>query len=117
MIDFLSREEVQTIIRSAISGEALSIRKKLEKKYSSEECIVIIQQIALKKKAAKKFPRYNEMLFDSEGLEQASSYSLSQYHSMLFSQNDILLDVCTGIGGDLAAFSRHVKKIYSIHWV
>lgn len=115
IIDFLTSATAKELMHTCADvTDPLSLRKKLSDRCSPSECVAISQQISLRKKAAERFTCANRMLFDTEGLAQATHPILADYHASLFADTDILLDICTGIGSDASAFSRTVQKQYSL---
>ena len=77
--------------------------------YSGEELEQILETTHLRVKGREKFPRAAQMLFDREGLSQASSKQVAEYRTWKMRQRlgDInrALDVGSGIGGDTIAMA------------
>lgn len=63
-------------------------------------------QWGLRKRAAVKFSRANEMLFTKEALEQATSEPIARYHASRFPSGQLVVDATCGIGGDLIALAE-----------
>jgi hypothetical protein len=64
---------------------------------------VVLEQIALRRKAAEKFSRAGQMFFTPLGLEQATGEAVARYKASRFPQGWPVADLCCGIGGDLLA--------------
>jgi hypothetical protein len=63
-------------------------------------------QWELRKRAAAKFVKAGEMLFDREALEMATHERVAAYHASKFPQGVLVVDLTSGIGGDLIALAR-----------
>ncbi|MBI5707511.1 MAG: hypothetical protein HZC36_11055 [Armatimonadetes bacterium] len=59
----------------------------------------------LRRRGQAKFPKSNQMLFDRDGLEMASSSQLGSLHSKFFPEGAFAADLTCGIGGDLLALA------------
>jgi len=94
--------------------DTLLIRKKCEGHVSDSVAREVATQITMRQRATNKFPQAGAMLFDREGYEQSSHHALATYHASLLTPDDIVLEICTGIGADTIALSRHCKKVYTI---
>jgi hypothetical protein len=64
-------------------------------------------QIELRARAASKFTRASQMFFTRDGLEQASSERMARHHAARFAPFASVVDLCTGIGGDLIGLSEN----------
>ncbi|WP_261575533.1 class I SAM-dependent methyltransferase, partial [Frankia gtarii] len=62
-------------------------------------------QAELRRRAAAKFARAEEMFFTRAGLEQASSQAAAEHRAARFAGLRRLADLCTGIGGDALALA------------
>lgn len=115
MITFLSSDKAQYLLNTyKDETDPLRIRSLLKDECSQEEAIALSQQILLRQKAIAKFPHPEKMLFDKEGYEQATHACVAAYHAQLFEKDDILLDICTGIGSDVIAFSQQVQEVFTV---
>ena len=65
----------------------------------------------LRLRAAAKFERAAEMLFTRPGLEQATAEPLSRHRAARFAGANRIVDLCTGIGGDLIALAAHAPVL------
>jgi len=73
--------------------------------HSGELVAAAFTQAELRRRAAGAFTRAAEMLFTRPGLEQSTSEALAQHRAARFAGAGRVADLCTGIGGDLAAFA------------
>jgi len=114
-IAFLSQDHIQqTLQEYATESDIIALRTILQKRFASAECIVLSQQIMLRQKATNKFPYAARMLFDSDGLAYATHAAVAAYHGQCFSSDDVVLDICTGIGSDLLEISKQVHAVHSL---
>ena len=70
--------------------------------------------VEIRRKAVKKFANGEQMYFTRDGYEMATSEEIANYRALRFDQNDIVYDLCCGIGGDLLALASHVKKVVAV---
>jgi hypothetical protein len=86
----------------------LKIVQRLRKQLAPPNAAVAIELAQLRLRATIKFSRAAEMFFTTRGYEQATSERLAEFKSRLVPEGSKILDLCCGIGGDLASFtSRH----------
>jgi hypothetical protein len=69
------------------------------------------EQWRLRERAKAKFARAEEMLFDRDGLEMASSEPLAELHVQRYPQGIRMADLTVGIGADLIAIARNGPAI------
>ncbi len=62
---------------------------------------LVIAQAELRRRAKVKFNRAQEMFFTRQLLEQATDEQISEYKSTRFPTEQLIADLCCGIGGDL----------------
>ncbi|MFX0083415.1 MAG: hypothetical protein ACFE94_16840 [Candidatus Hodarchaeota archaeon] len=102
-----------TQIRDVKKRRAFLERKGLSK----PEIEKILEEVHIKVKGKKKFPRANLMKFDREGLAQASSKYVAEYRTWKMRQRlgpiNSSLDVGSGVGGDTIAMGMR-WKVYSV---
>jgi SAM-dependent methyltransferase len=70
--------------------------------------------VEIRRKAIKKFENGGQMYFTRDGYEMATSEEIAKYRALRFNDNDIVYDLCCGIGGDLLALANHVKKVIAV---
>jgi hypothetical protein len=86
----------------------LKIVQRLRKQLAPPIAAVALELAQLRLRATSKFSRAAEMFFTTRGYEQATSERLAQFKSSLLPEGGKVIDICCGIGGDLAGFnSRH----------
>lgn len=84
----------------------LKIVQRLRKSLSPTQSALIMEQAQLRLRAREKFPHAHRMFLTTRGYEQATSDLLAQYKAGLLPPGQRLLDLCCGIGGDLAGFAQ-----------
>jgi SAM-dependent methyltransferase len=67
----------------------------------------VFVQMKLRVRARTKFSRADQMYFTADGLEQASTERMAQYHARQFAPFKGIVDMCCGIGGDLIGLAEH----------
>jgi hypothetical protein len=67
---------------------------------------LVIEQVALRRRARAKFAAADEMFFTPLGLEQATDEVVARYKASRMPVGSKLVDLCTGIGGDLLAMAE-----------
>ncbi len=108
-------DKLAAVIEKYREVSPVKIKKDLSGKLSDEKIRLIISRTLLKNKIKAKFPSYPPyFLITKESFEQSSSEAIARYHSSLFSRKDILLEICSGCGGDSFALAKRVKKLFSI---
>ena len=66
---------------------------------------LILEQVELRHRAARKFAVAASMFFAHRGLEQATDQFVAAYKASRFSPAVPVADLCCGIGGDLMALA------------
>ena len=84
----------------------LKIAKRLRKSTTLTRAALIMEQAQLRIRAKSKFPLADQMFFTKRGLEQSSGSQLSIYKARQFKDQESVLDVCCGIGGDLLGLAN-----------
>ncbi len=97
----LSSEGAELIdLAKSLSGDFLTRLTTLRKRYPPDVSSAALELLDLRKRAARKFTRADEMFFVREALEQASSEVISRYRAERFPDGVTVLDLGCGIGGD-----------------
>jgi hypothetical protein len=78
----------------------------LRRRLSAEQAAAVVEQVALRRRAAGKFSRSGEMLFTPEGLEQASGEQVAAHSAARYRGIGRVADCCCGIGGDTLALAQ-----------
>ena len=77
----------------------------------------LLEQLALRRKAADKFPAAADMFFDAVALQQATDALVAAVKAQRFPAGETVIDVCCGIGGDLLALAADRPVIgVDRHW-
>jgi len=87
------------------SGDLAQQTRRLRKSLSAVECHLVLEQVALRRRAKRKFSAAERMFFTPTGLEQASDQWVAAYKASRFPPDVELADLCCGIGGDLLALA------------
>jgi hypothetical protein len=85
--------------------------KQLAKKHGDEGARWATLQLELRKRARVKFANPDAMLFDREALEQATHSTVAAYHAARFPLGARVIDLTTGIGGDLLALAARGPSV------
>ncbi len=105
---------------AAASREAdpasLGAAGRMRKHYSPELAAAALSQVALRRKAATKFPRANDMFFTPTGLEQATRHQVSVWRARQFRDAGVteVFDLGCGIGADSMAFLDAGLSVHSV---
>jgi hypothetical protein len=84
----------------------LSCHQRLRKRFSDDLVKAALGTALLRRKAADKFTRADQMYFTREGLEQSSGETISRYRARRFAPFAHVGDLCCGIGGDLIGLAE-----------
>ena len=79
---------------------------RLRRQFSPARVHLLLEQVELRRRAAVKFERAEEMFFTRLGLEQATDLWVAAYKARRFAGRSPVADLCCGIGGDLLALAR-----------
>ena len=123
-------EEMKSLIKEAIKNYNLfaDIKNNIEKDYPPSinkiqalknlhpnfPIAELITLINLQKRAINKLLYPNEWFLTDKSLQQTSHYQLAKFHANLFSNYNIIADLCCGIGSDLLYLSENKQKCYAI---
>jgi hypothetical protein len=83
----------------------LACSSKLRREFSAELARAALDTVLLRRKAAAKFSRSDEMYFTREALEQSSGEVIARYRAERFPPFAAVADFCCGIGGDSLALA------------
>jgi len=61
---------------------------------------LVLEQIELRQRARRKFPRAAHLFFQSTPLEQSTDQRIAEYKAHRFLDAGVIVDLCCGIGGD-----------------
>jgi hypothetical protein len=92
---------------AAIDSEAdrLAAASFLRSKLTAGQAHLVLEQVALRWRARKKFAAADQMFFTQLGLEQATDEWTAAYKARRFADGQPAVDFCCGIGGDLLALA------------
>lgn len=79
----------------------LAIAERLRARYPVEMVNAALGMTELRRRARAKFTLADDMYFTRDGLEQASGEASSRHRARRFAGAGRVVDLCTGIGGDL----------------
>lgn len=104
---WLTGDEAACLMEASVGDtNPLALATKLRKTLTAPRAALVAEQVGLRRKAQKKFPFANRMLFTERGLQQATDFETATYKAGRFGKHERLADVCCGIGGDLLALGR-----------
>lgn len=89
---------------AAATGNELHVQQELRREFPDELVRAALSLAELRRKAAAKFSRADQMWFDRTGLEQATSEPVARHKAQRF--KGIVWDLCCGIGGDAIALAE-----------
>lgn len=87
-----------------IEGTELHRQKVLREEYPDEVVRAAFALQELRERATEKFSRADQMWFDRQGLEQATSELVARHKAQRF--EGLVWDFCCGIGGDAIALAK-----------
>jgi hypothetical protein len=91
---------------SAVARAGPSDLARWRRSASSEWVGAALRLVEGRRKGAMKFERADQMWFDPVGLEQATAEAVARYKARRFDDGDLVVDLCSGIGGDTLALAR-----------
>lgn len=91
--------------RAEGTRDPLRLLKALRKDLSATRAGLVVEQLDLRLRAARKFPRANELFFTRQALEQATDATLAAWKATRFRSLKRCVDLCCGVGGDLMALA------------
>ncbi len=102
----LSPEGIATVESVSESTHSLtSLTSQLRRTMTPARAHMVLEQIDLRRRAAKKFRSAGKMFFDPLRLQQATSDAIAQYKSR-WHPTGTVADLCCGIGGDAIGLKR-----------
>jgi hypothetical protein len=87
----------------------MGLQNALRKRYPDDLVRGAISLVELRRRAAVKFSRADQMWFDRQGLEQATSEAVARHKAQRFSSR--VWDLCSGIGGDALALAERCEEV------
>lgn len=98
-------------IASSTGRSELSMQSALRRQFPDELVRAAMSLHELRRRAAAKFTKADQMWFDRQGLEQSTSEAVARYKARRFKGE--VLDLCCGIGSDATALAEtcHVNAV------
>ena len=87
------------------SGDLAQQTRRLRKQLSAARRHLVLEQVALRRRAKQKFSAAERMFFTPRGLEQATDELTAAYKASRFPPGAFVADLCCGVGGDLLALA------------
>lgn len=94
-----SRELIEATDALAASGVTPAGIMALRRRFVGEPVAEALELSQARTRASVKFPRFERMLMDRAGLEQATAFAVAVWKAHRFAARPVL-DLCSGIGGD-----------------
>lgn len=91
---------------------ALTVAQSLRRDLSAARAHLVLEQVELRRRAKGKFADAGLMFFTKLGLEQSTDRLVANYKSRRFTDFNGCVDLCCGIGGDLAALARRTPAAH-----
>lgn len=108
MYQWLITDEAQTWLKQLSCEEVTpALASRLRKDLPTDRIAPIMEQLELRRRGVRKFSKANEMLFTRLGLEQATDEWIANYKARRFLGKSQVIDICSGIGGDLLSFAKN----------
>jgi hypothetical protein len=105
-LDLLLTDDGQSLLDEMAAtvlttSNELAVAEKLRARYPVDLVTAALGMSELRRRALVKFTRADRMYFTRDGLEQASGETSSRHRARRFTGAGRVVDLCTGIGGDL----------------
>jgi hypothetical protein len=102
-----SQQHLQSTVTALEQSQPiLAIAKRLRRELTPAQAASVIELAQLRIKGRTKFSRSDSLFLTRKGLEQATSERLAIYKADCFPPNQLVVDVCVGIGGDAIGLAR-----------
>jgi SAM-dependent methyltransferase len=102
---------VQAETHSPTDVSFLSVVQLLSRRFPESLAKAAVDQAILRRRAAAKFSRAGDMLFERQALEQASTELVSIYRAGRMRAFPMLFDLGCGMGGDSLALARNAPVV------
>ena len=95
---------------------SLGAGERLRRRFGAEDAAWALGQAALRRRAAPKFERADEMLFTRDGLEQATRRAVARWRARRFADAGVteVWDLGCGIGADAMAFVEAGLRVVAV---
>jgi SAM-dependent methyltransferase len=91
---------------AAASAPSVAQVRRLRRDLTPHRTHLVLEQCALRRRAAAKFAAAGQMYFTRPGLEQATDQWVAHLKAQRFPAGQAVADLCCGIGGDLCGLAR-----------
>jgi len=115
-IDYLLSSEGRRALDfgRTLQGSELARLEQLRARFSPARAAAVLKTLQLRRKAAHRFEKADEMLFTNDGLQQASSSLVAGYRARRFAGLGTIADLCCGIGGDTIELAKVCPKVIAV---
>lgn len=96
-------------LAETLSLPLLRLTEKLRTEVGDARARLLLDQLALRRRAEAKFSFPRRMFFTEKGLEQATDESIAAVKALRFAPFAKVADLCCGIGGDLLALAKETE--------
>ncbi|SHI97098.1 hypothetical protein SAMN02745244_01452 [Tessaracoccus bendigoensis DSM 12906] len=110
------RDEALRAAMAEADPSSLGAGERLRRRFGPDDAAWALGQTVLRRAAASKFSRPDEMLFTRDGLEQASRESVARWRAARFVEAGVeeVWDLGCGIGSDAMAFSEAGLRVVAV---
>lgn len=106
MQNWLLTTEAQSVLADLSDAKPTpALISRLRRKFRVEQVSALNEQIELRQRGRIKFRFADRMLFTRVGLEQATDEAIARYKAKRFAGATQVMDICSGVGGDLSGFA------------
>ncbi len=91
------------------SDSIVTQTRQLRKSLTAARTHLVLEQLELRRRAARKFEPANRMFFTRIGLQQATDQWIAAYKAARFPPAVPVADLCCGIGGDFVPLARQCQ--------
>lgn len=92
-------------------GPVAKLAPLLRKEHTPDQAHLVLDQLQLRGRGGVKFASAGQMYFTGGGLEQATDERIARYKAERFPADQLAVDLCCGIGGDLLALAGRGEVI------
>lgn len=89
--------------------------RELRRRCTPARAHLLLEQVALRHRAALKFERAAQMFFTRTGLEQATDQWIAGYKASRFAPDRPIVDFCCGVGGDVLELAAR-GPVVGVDW-
>lgn len=111
-------DEIRWLIASAdaelappLPSDPLKLASHFRKRHSASRSRLLSELHELRQRGSAKFSDASSMFFSRVGYEQSTSEIVANYKATRFPENQPIVDLCCGIGGDAIALGRRASQL------